>query len=204
MNILIIGASSEDSIGTQWKPLLERAGHNVTLASRHRWNDTELQGWHRCNIKEIDSVRDAIHRTKAELVIHMAGHILLPEEKVIAGAIASHVVTKVDGAYNCVAVLERRRKPGRVIIVGGELDASSGNPLSIYGATNQLLGYMTARWQKDFEAGHTRVRVNYLGLPPVIPSTMMNPLLGDVRFTALVQRAISIEECYSRLQQLLA
>ncbi len=192
-NILIIGASKEKSIGSQWGHLLAKEGHQVTLASR-----TGSLG-HSCDISDGTQVENLVKKIRPSVLIHAAGTLLIPTKNLTTERAEAHFKAKVMGAYNCFRALENY-DPMPLILVGGET-RSNDPKMDFYCTINRLVLGMVLRWQKE-DLNSCVPFVHYLSLPPVIPSTMMDACVGEEQFRHLASRAISIEESYEALVKL--
>ena len=163
MNILIVGASTEYSIGYQLAEHLRQLGHIVTCASRSGRLGVA------CDISNPGDVRRLLARVKPDVIIHAAGVFSSPGtigKMNQWGKVRAHLDVKGFGALVLANAAVAAKRPCIFIVLGGRKISAD------LGFANYTIGNGALWALVQFFAGHGAIRSYFVDLPFVTDSTM--------------------------------
>ena len=201
MKILIIGASTAQSIGYQVGERLRVDGHIVLYSSRRSKLQDAGMCFQACDVTKPRQTEKLFKTSLPEVIIYAAG--VFSNAQALGSikdwsAIHAHLQAKSIGAIATLNAAVRIGMVQRIIFLGGrEISAHEG-----YGAYTCGNGAMWALVK--FAARHIRtITAHYIYLPMVIGSTMANRYLEDPAKKDSHGGAVSIEEVSATIESIL-
>lgn len=201
MRVLIIGASSPQSIGFQIGEMLRATDHEILYASRReKWQ--ENISFQSCDATKAREVAKLFKAFLPEMVIYAAGVFSNTQS---LGAIndwsmpRAHIEAKTIGALAVLDAAVRIGTVKRVIFLGGR-EVSAHDGFAAYTCANAAMWGLV-----KFATKHVRqFSTHYIDLSMVEGSTMANLYLSDPARKKSTDGAISIDVLTEVIQAILA